>query len=439
MYGTERESAATEEVAPAVEAVVGGQPAPVELLRAPGAGARSAALMRHLQQTHGNRAVVRHLARDPTATTPDPAAQYSSALQARNWERAAALLSGFDDKGIAERVGTLSDDDAMGMMLASSISTDPNLAKIRTPLQGRLDALRDARLRDQLGPAIAADNMSQAVDLLFQMSPRSRVIALKPYGQTVLDPLVAEARRSAPYFADLLYRTTRFAQFGPADHTIDSQFTYVTQGDLEHEANVGGGHVRVNTGPTIQAIGHGNRRIGQGYTMDYQGPEALRTRWLQFIWREIVVQHPRRGSYKVHAPITTSGGHYDLTTDPAQPSYNTDALPGAPTPFYEESGGHNRTAEGTTMWDHPSAADDFVQREFNAGATTVTSRANFNTWLIRDMDVLYRVQLTVEWNYTNRHEPDRVQSVVAAGPAAVLEPRMRARLIEQFPHFDYLP
>jgi hypothetical protein len=83
--------------------------------------------------------------------------------------------------------------------------------------------------------------------------------------------------------------------------------------------------------------------------------------------------------------------------------------------------------------------DDLVQAEFANGATQVSSRAHFNTWLVRDMDVLYRVQLNVAWNYTNRREPPRTQNVVAAGPAAALDPRMRERFLVQFPNFDYLP
>jgi hypothetical protein len=83
--------------------------------------------------------------------------------------------------------------------------------------------------------------------------------------------------------------------------------------------------------------------------------------------------------------------------------------------------------------------DHLVQAQFAAGATRVVSRAHFNTWLIRDMEVLYRVQLNVVWDYTTRREPPRAQSVAAAGPASALEPRMRARLIAQYPNFDYLP
>jgi hypothetical protein len=401
-----------------------------------GVAGNLAAAVHALQRAHGNRAVARVLARQPADT---PATEYAGAVAAGRWEQAAMLLSGFGEEGINQRVQALNQDQLTQLMLASSFVQNPNIGRIRQPVLQRLDALHEAEVEAQFTAAIAARNYDQACDRLIAMNQARWIPVLRSIDTVVLDPLAAAVQATMPGWSDNLYRTIRFVAHGPAAHTNESQFTYVTQGTLENEADVGGGHVQIRTEPTVQAIGHGNRRIAHGYTMDYHGPDAPRTRWLQFIWREIEATHPQRGTYKVSGAITTSGGTYALTTDPDQPSYNTDAAPGSPTPFYEESGGHNRTAEATTMWDHPSSMDHLVQAQFAAGATRVVSRAHFNTWLIRDMEVLYRVQLNVVWDYTTRREPPRAQSVAAAGPASALEPRMRARLIAQYPNFDYLP
>jgi hypothetical protein len=83
--------------------------------------------------------------------------------------------------------------------------------------------------------------------------------------------------------------------------------------------------------------------------------------------------------------------------------------------------------------------DDLVQAEWGRGATRVVSRAHFNTYLVRDMDVLHRIGVDVEWDYANRSVPPRTQHTSNAGAASALDPRMRQRLIEQFPNFDYIP
>jgi hypothetical protein len=419
-----------------------GTPDALALLGASGRGmaASRAQALRSLQHTHGNRAVARALARQVTPAAPDtPATEYESAVAAHRWEQAAMLLSGFGEEGINQRVQALGSDALLQIMVASSTITSSNIGRIRQPVMRRLDELHEAEIEARFNAAIAVPNYEEAAGHLMTMNHARWLPVLRAIPAASLDPLAAAVQTSMPGWSDDLYRTVRFVAHAPAAHTTDSQFTFVTQGTVENEADVGGGHVRVQTEPTIQAIGHGNRRIAHGYTMAYTGPDAPRTRWLQFIWREIEVTHPTRGTYKVRGTITTSGGSYDLTTDPTLPNYNTDAAPGAPTPFYEESGGHNRTADATTMWDHPSSMDDLVQTEFRNGATQVSSRAHFNTWLVRDMDVLYRVQLNVAWNYTNRREPPRTQNVAAAGPASALDARMRERFLVQFPNFDYLP
>jgi hypothetical protein len=101
------------------------------------------------------------------------------------------------------------------------------------------------------------------------------------------------------------------------------------------------------------------------------------------------------------------------------------------------------------MFDRPGAMDNLVRREFRNGADKVTSRAHFATYLVRGMQVLYRVDLTVEWVFerdshynegTNTlTSPSRTQTVDAARPVSALDGRMRQRLVTQYPNFNYLP
>jgi hypothetical protein len=91
------------------------------------------------------------------------------------------------------------------------------------------------------------------------------------------------------------------------------------------------------------------------------------------------------------------------------------------------------------MYDHPAPADAIVQAQFAGGATSVVSRAHFNTYLVRDAQVLDRVSVNVEWNYTNATVPPRINSVPSNVAVGALDPGMRARLIAQYPKFDYIP
>ncbi len=69
---------------------------------------------------------------------------------------------------------------------------------------------------------------------------------------------------------------------------------------------------------------------------------------LQFIYREIIKAD---GSH-VARSITTSGGTYNTTTDPAHPNWNTDSG-SSPNPYYEGVGVHRTDSDGLTTFDQP--------------------------------------------------------------------------------------
>lgn len=171
--------------------------------------------------------------------------------------------------------------------------------------------------------------------------------------------------------------------------------------------------------------------------MEYKGGLASESRWLQFIWREIVVSHPTKGEYRVRDTVTTTGGTYDLTTDPSKPSYNTDSNK-PDSPFYEAGFRSNRTADSTTIFDQPGAITDKVSAEFDKGATKVVSRAHFNSYLVRDYRPIYHVYLKVEWAFNSKATPPRTQSVESSGKVTALPEGMKKRLVAQYPAFDYI-
>lgn len=199
-----------------------------------------------------------------------------------------------------------------------------------------------------------------------------------------------------------------------------------------HTGAVEGGTVSVRTGAQLTAGG-----LAEGYSVGYKGGLSDESSWLQFIWREVEVEDPARGDFRVDQAITTTGGTYKLTTDPDEPHYNTDTA-SATDPFYEAGGMNDRTADSSTMYDMPSPMNNIVNAQIAAGATKVTSRAHFNTFLIRDYRAIYRVQVDVEWVFTSAATPPRTQKVRGTAKVDSLPEGIRARLVEQFPQFAYI-
>ncbi len=207
---------------------------------------------------------------------------------------------------------------------------------------------------------------------------------------------------------------------------VSAPGTEVNTGSVE------GGTVSVRTGTQLTAGG-----LAEGYSAGYKGGLSDESAWLQFIWREVEVEDPVKGDFRVDQAITTSGGTYKLTTDPGDPHYNTDTA-SASDPFYEAGGMHDRTADSSTMYDMPSPMTNIVNAQFAAGATKVTSRAHFNTFLIRDYRAIYRVTIDVEWVFTSASTPPRTQKVSGTAKVDGLPGGIRARLVEQFPKFAYV-
>ena len=70
---------------------------------------------------------------------------------------------------------------------------------------------------------------------------------------------------------------------------------------------------------------------------------------LQFIYREVIGADGKA----IAETVTTTGGRYDTTTDPANPNWNTDSA-GKPVAYYEAAGAARKDADSLTTFDQPS-------------------------------------------------------------------------------------
>jgi hypothetical protein len=312
-------------------------------------------------------------------------------------------------------------NQAVGQMLARNGPTAPAKAP-----------------KDEFADQVKADNWTAAATAIKDLPDKEINDLIKGLTDDQLAKLgLAAWGLSLVPFMTGAYRLNRLVAFKrnpPAATTEGDQANVTKEGELKHSGKAGGGDVSVRTGAE-----YAGGTYKEGFSLGYKGKDAAKTRWLQFIWREIVVDHPTKKTYRVDDEIGTSGGRYRLTIDPKKPSYNTDTDPATGSPFYEAGGTNKRTADSTTIYDAPGAAQAFVDAAIDDGATKVTSRAHFTTYLVRDVDVLYKVEITVEWVFTSKTVPPRKNTVESGGAASNLDPDQRKRLVSQFPKVTYLP
>ena len=344
----------------------------------PARGAPADAVLR-LQRTAGNRAVAGLLAREDKQQKDKPKApadDFRAAVKGKSWHAAAAALDAVPDG----------------------------------EMQGLLKPLAAAELKRLDGAAAKLKDLTWA--------RRSRI-----------QRHIVFIQRPGPAVA--------------AAHQDDVKVT--KPGKAEGPDKVGGGEVTVRTGMSIEVEPEGDDDTGareEAVSMSYTGPHAGRTRWLQFISREVVVRSADGKDKWVGARVESDGGAtpYALTTDPDKRVWNTDAAKDAPSPFYEDSGVNNRTADATTIFDTPGPVADIVRKQFEAPAKPkkVISRAHLVTYLVRDMDVLEKVTIDLEWVFIAPKNIPPTPTVTRA-KATELDGAHRERLQKQFPKFAYLP
>jgi hypothetical protein len=287
--------------------------------------------------------------------------------------------------------------------------------------------------------AVTTPDWPEAVKALGLIDEGAAVVLMRARSTAEVTSIAAAAKPLAGKKSKLVYRLARFVLNDPGAAAAHAALVSVsTEGKLRASAKVRGGKIKVRTGGKTKNLGSG-LESEERFWLSYEGTDAPSTRWLQFIWREIVATDPVKGKYRVAGNMTTTGGSYALTTDPKQPSYNTDVVPGAANPFYETTGINNRTADSTTIFDLPYNASDKVDGAFDAGATKVVSRAHFVTYLVRDWQVLHKANIDIEWRFGAKGDTPARRQSAGVSSAGKLDSRQHDRLVAQYPKFDYLP
>ncbi len=213
-------------------------------------------------------------------------------------------------------------------------------------------------------------------------------------------------------------------------------------------AKVGIGTVEVKTGVSVETAGAGSS--AEAYTLSYTGDDADKMHWMQFVWRKVDPKFPAKTgtpSKPMEKKLTHSSRDYPLTTDKSKPGWLVDSgmdpgtTPGASgKAFYEESVPVNRSAKAVRMTDFPSTMEREIAPLFadaSKAPTSVVSHFHADTYLIRNMDVVYRAQIDLEWEFKSA-TPSPVKATVTGGAADHIEAEQRATLVTTDPTVDFL-
>lgn len=373
--------------------------------------------------------------------------EWGAAVRGGVWERAVVLVQAYNDTDLPIKLGTLSLDQISALTRkAQTMTSYQRVYRAAEPI-------RIATLEREYNTAVGAADWPRVATLANGYTDgdlRTKLAAIQTAGN--LAALDTAAVAEIPRIGDRVHRFILFLQNAPAAAGATAEYTVTTAGtEAHHATGVGGGDVRARTDTAFQVGGAGPTRTG-GYELEYSGPDAAKTHWLQFISRSIKSEVTGSPDTYLSGMVTSTGSRgsgYALSTDPARRSWNTDSA-SASQPFYHAGGVDIRDPTHETMLDAPASRTDFVTTAFAAGAEKVISEANFAAYLVRDMEVLYRVDVCVRWVFerathwnttTNRvtSEPTRTNTVTSTARVSALAAAHKARLGVDFPNFNYFP
>jgi hypothetical protein len=212
--------------------------------------------------------------------------------------------------------------------------------------------------------------------------------------------------------------------------------TVIKPGTEKHTAKVGDGDVSVRTDVESKT---GSKTYPEGFSIGYTGRKAEDSRWLQFLWSEIISTQADKTEKRASATaLGVAGGRsMDLTTDPTAPKYHVDSA-STTNPFYENRFTNIRTATGTTIYDRPSEFTNVIMKEFDAGATKVVEKDHFDDFLIRENKTIYRVSVVVTWEYTSKTAVARSTAFQSGTAATALPADLKKVLVRDYPKFDFI-
>jgi hypothetical protein len=303
---------------------------------------------------------------------------------------------------------------------------------------------RDGRRRS---PDPALERARRLAKLLAKRPPDpAAVTELEGLSEPDLSALDTAATSLSGADATLIRRGVSFVRFWKANKLAEKKgATHADPGKAAEKAGakVGGGTVEVLT-------------AAKGYSLNYTTTDRNATvadaQWLQFARRQVVAEGPTKGGrpewadpldIRLGRPFSDSLLFYWLTTDAADPQWNTDTSDKT-SPFFEEGTGTvERSKAMLRMFDAPSPDDTSVRQAFakakDRSPERVVSHFHATTYLVKGMNVIYRANIHLSWPFKKADVVPTMEATATGGPVTEVAPEHRARLLKQFPDLDYLP
>lgn len=422
-----------------------------------------------LQGAMGNRAVTAMLSRNGGGPAPAPAApapaggaapaaptapdkaqldkDWDEAMKGPNWEAAVDLGHKLDNDDLVAKLDKL-DFDQVSKFCNQANQMMPWAFFIRL----LAEQVRIKKLDELYIAAVNGAKWDKAVVLLdayleSDILPKARLIKAK--GDPALAAATTEAEKA--YSSDN-HRVRRTLSFLGVENLTGSAVrpttaSGVTGGTKEAAVKV------PETGGSVQySSGSAAGSTGNVYGLAYTGDDAQDTGWIQFIARNIEKLDDKDASLGFFTGSWTPSGQgaRDFSTA-AAPGYYLDTLSNQ-APFYEaaSTGGGDQglsdiEAKKTAMYDAPSGRVDIVAPLFtDAKVKKVKSRAVFDTYLVKQMQVLRHEQITVEYTFTPAQAAagsDTTPTTTHSGGGkcdSMPSDRYKA-MTTRFPKFAYLP
>jgi hypothetical protein len=379
---------------------------------------------------------------------------FSGEVSIERWDRADAALQRYADD--AERnaaLGRLTVPQLIGLALhlrggKGVAAATPTGVLVERALRPRLDAAYAAALPGGSGMQLVwllrgypdADVLAKARDV-------QRV-----HGQPGVAACATAARMMLPE-AHMITRAFAFlpleVQTGVASRPATTQ-TMTMNAPAGAAVAVPGGSVTAYD--AIQQPGGRSKWFG----FSYQGADAEKTGWLQFLAREAEMFDSKGKSAGFETSVETMA-----TGQPEKRKWGTTAKPywtidsaGGNAPFYEApdaSGSafaNTASPTKTEIYDRPelnravtNAAFDneLDEDDFEDGkVAAVVVRLRFHDYLVRGMDVLYANTMTVEFRLTARNgTPTRTNTAGRGAAASKLLPEHHEALVRRYPAWSF--
>ncbi len=186
--------------------------------------------------------------------------------------------------------------------------------------------------------------------------------------------------------------------------SVVNQGTEAKKTDINCQGSQGNISIRTGVHYT-EGAGERIANYRNGVSLGYNGTQSANCRWLQFIYRQILVTRRTDGGGETTRPksgrVRTTGGSYQLTTNPTQPNYNVDS--GSSTnPYYEARFSSIRTGNSTTIYDRPgSGINSFAAAEKrDPKVTKIESIITFDTFLVCNNKICAKVSWTITYTWT---------------------------------------